>query len=289
MLTAAPPTAAGRHQGDERAGELGEDGQPEAELLGHEPGQRQRRARVGQRRQAQRGDAPSPVGRPEHGREAVPGQLAREQVGGHHAGDQRHQGAQPDPLELHRRDLAAGDVGQQPLAQRGQHAPAAAQLVPGGAGERDRLQQRHGGDDLVGRDLRHRQVGRSVRADEQGQLGHQLRPVEPDLQVGRGHVAGRGGEQQDAAVVGQQHVVGGERPVGHPVRVQSEHVVPDPAELGVGRLGGVVGQRRPVVVLVGEHGRFLPGLDQRPQPRHGNVGVPGRVREQRQPLHRAVL
>ena len=77
--------------------------------------------------------------------------------------------------------------------------------------------------------------------------------------------------------------------MGDPVRVQPEHVVPDLAELRVGRLGGVVGQRRPVVVLVGEHGRFLPGLDQRPEPGHGDAGVLGRVGEQRQPLDRAVL
>ena len=77
--------------------------------------------------------------------------------------------------------------------------------------------------------------------------------------------------------------------MGDPARVQSEHVVPDLAELGVGRLGGVVGQRRPVVVLVGEHGRLLPGLDQRPQPGHGDAGVLGGVGEQRQPFDRAIL
>ena len=100
---------------------------------------------------------------------------------------------------------------------------------------------------------------------------------------------GRGRQQQDPVAGGEQDVVGGERPVRDPVRVQPEHVVPDPAELGVGRREGEVGQRRAVVMLVGEHGRLLAGLDQGAEPGHGDARVLGRVREQRQPLDRAVL
>ena len=132
--------------------------------------------------------------------EALPGELAREQVHRGDGRDQRDQGAQPDPLQLDRGHLAARDRGEQPLAQGGQDVPAAAQRRPGGAGQSHPLQQRHHGDQLIGARLLQRQVGRPLRPDVERELGQQLGHVEADLQVGGRHVAVAGIEQHHLAV-----------------------------------------------------------------------------------------
>ena len=143
--------------------------------------------------------------------EAGPRELAREQVRRGDAGDQRHQAAEPDALEPDRGHLAAGDGGQQPLAQGGQDVPAAAQRRPGGAGQGHALQQRHHGDQLVRPRLLQRQVSGALRSDVEGQLGQQLGHVQAHLQVAGGHVAVARVEQHDLVIAGQQDAVGGQR------------------------------------------------------------------------------
>src|ERR1700760_948316 len=84
-------------QGDEGPGHLGQHGPDEGQRPGHEAGQLEGGAHVGQRGQAQRDQAPPQVRPGQDLPEAGPGQLAREQVGRGHRGDQGGQAAQPDP------------------------------------------------------------------------------------------------------------------------------------------------------------------------------------------------
>ena len=152
--------------------------------------------------------------------EADPRELAREQVRRGDARDQRDQAAEPDPLEPDGGHLAAGDGGEQPLAQGGQDVPPAAQLGPGGAGQGHALQQRHHADQLVRTRLLQRQVSGPLRPDVERELGQELGHVQADLQVAGGHVAVARVEQHDLVVAGQQDAVGGQRPVRDPVLVQ---------------------------------------------------------------------
>ncbi len=181
--------------------------------------------------------------------------------------------------------LGARDGGEQPLAQGGQHVPAAAQRGPGGAGQGHALQQRHDDDQLVRARLLQRQVSGPLRPDVEGQLGQELGQVQAHLQVAGGHVAVARVEQHHLVIAGQQDAVGGQRPVRDPVLVQHAHGVPDVPQLGIGAPGLALGQRRPVVVVVGEHGGFGSDPDHRPQPGGGRARVFGRVGQQRPALH----
>jgi hypothetical protein len=116
------------------------------------------------------------------------GQLARQQVDRGHAGDQRDQGARPDALQPDRGDLLPRYGREQLLADRGQHVAPAAQRVPGGADQRDGLQQRQHPPDLVPADLVHRHLSGPLRSDVQCELDDQLGQVEAALQVASGHV-----------------------------------------------------------------------------------------------------
>ncbi len=139
--------------------------------------------------------------------------------------------SQPD-----RRSLLAGRGGEEALAQRRQHVLVAAHRRPRGPVQHDRLEQRGHPDQLIGTNLRQREVSRAVRADQQGQLGHELGQIEAKLEVGRGHVAGTRIEQNDVTVVGEHDVVRGQRPVRDAVGVQLEDGVPDPPQLLIGWL-----------------------------------------------------
>ena len=229
-----------------------------------------------------------PVGRAQHAAEAFPRELAGQQVDGGDAGHQGQQGAQPDALQLHGRDLGARHGREQQRAEGGQHVPAAAQRLPRRAGQRDRLQQRHHRQHLVRASLLQGQAGGPVRADVEGEFGDELGQVQADLQVAGGYVAVARVEQHGLAVVGEQDAVRGQPAMGDMTGVQPVHRVPDLLELVVAAAGIPLGQRRPVVVLVGEHGGLGTHSDQGAQPRRGRARVFRRVGEQRPVLDRAV-
>ena len=185
-------------------------------------------------------------------------------------------------------DLAARHRREQPGAQRGQHVAAAAQRLAGRAGQRDRLQQRHHRHQVVRAHLRHRQAGGTVRPDDKGELGDELGHVQADLQVAGCHVAVARVEQHGLAVVGEQDAIRGQAPVRDLAGVQPADRVPDLAELGVAAAGIPLGQRRPLVVLIGQHGGFGTDPDHGAQPRRGRARVLGRVGQQGPALDRVL-
>ena len=215
-------------------------------------------------------------------------QLAGQQVDGGDAGDQGQQGARPDALQPGRGDLAARHRRQQPGAQRGQHVAAAAQRLAGRAGQRDRLQQRHHRHQVVRAHLLHRQAGGAVRPDDQGELGEELGHVQADLQVAGCYVAVARVEQHGLAVAGEQDAIRGQAPVRDLAGVQPADRIPDLAELGVAAAAIPLGQRRALVVLVGQHGGFGTGPDHGAQPRRGRARLLGRVGQQGPAPDRAI-
>ncbi len=187
------------------------------------------------------------------------GELAREEVGGEDARQQRDQRARPDPLQLNRRHLTLGRGVEQPLAQRREQALLAAQVRPGGTVERDRLQQRHQAGQILPADLLDREIGRPVGSHEQCRLRDELGQVDARLQVAGGHVAVARVEQDDLAA--REHdPVGGQGTVRDPVLVQPQYRVPHLPELVVGRGRARVGQRRAVYVVRGDRRRVGPTL-----------------------------
>ena len=229
-----------------------------------------------------------PVRRAQHAGQAGPVELTRQQVGGGDARDQGQQGAQPDALQPDGGDGTAGHGREQALAQGGQHVPAAAQLRPGGPGQRDRLQQRHHRDQFGGGLLLQRQGGGPVRSDDERELGQQLGHVQAYLQVAGGDVAVTRVEQHDLAVVGQQDPVRGQPAVGDVPGVQLSHRVPDLPQFFVAAAGVALGQGGPGGVLEGEDRGFRPDPDQGAQPRRRRVRVFGRVGQQGPALDGAV-
>ena len=225
-----------------------------------------------------------------HAAQAGPGQLAGQQVDGRDAGDHRQQGAEPDALQPHRGDLGAGHRRDQFGAQCRQQVPVAAQRLARGAGQHDRLQQRHHGQQLLRARFLQGEAGGAVRADVEGEFGQELGDVQADLQVAGCHVAVAGVEQHGLAAAGEQDPVRGQPPVGHLAGVQPGDRVPDVRELVVAAPGIAPGQRGPVVVLEGEYGGFRADADDGAQPRRGHVGVLGRVGQQSpaldHPVHR---
>ena len=242
------PADGGRgHQGDEGPRHLDQQRAEEPEPVGDEPRQRDRRADVRGRRQGQRDDPPVPFGLVHHAAQAGPGQLAGQQVGGGGAGHHRQQGAEPDALQPHRGDLGAGHRRDQFGAQGRQQVPVAAQRLARGAGQHDRLQQRHHGQQLLRARFLQGEAGGAVRADVEGEFGQELGDVQADLQVAGCHVAVAGVEQHGLAAAGEQDPVRGQPPVGHLAGVQPGDRVPDVPELVVAAPGIAPGQRGAVV------------------------------------------
>ena len=155
----------------------------------------------------------------------------------------------------------------------GQHVAAAAQRLAGRAGQRDRLQQRHHRHQVVRAQLCHRQAGGAVRPDNKGKLGDELGHVQADLQVAGCHVAVARVEQHGLAVVGEQDATA-VRPRCVTLWACSllacPHIWLSSASV---QPGFPLGQRRPLVVLIGQHGGFGTDPDHGAQPRRGRARV----------------
>ena len=174
------------------------------------------------------------------------------------------------------------------LREGRQHVLVPAQRGPGGAGERHLLQERDQGHRAGRPELAQRQIRGPVRPDQRGQLGEQLGQVQPQLQVGGGHVPAARIEQDDLASTVEQDPVRGQRPVRDPVRVQPVHRVPHRLQLGIGQRPGQVGQRGPAGLLRRQREGFRPDPDQGAQLGCRHPGVLDRVREQGRALRRRV-
>ena len=290
MFSAAPPTAAGVTSVTKDPATWASRVRKKGSRSATNPDSYHRRADVGGRRQGQRRDPPAPVRRAQHARRDWPGR-ARRPAG---------------------RPAATLATSVTRVRSRMRSSWTGATSPPGTAAS-SRLRR------AGSTSRRRRSAARVERASAtgcssgttatslvrarllEGQVGGPVRPDDRAASSAMSWATSRricrslaatspspGSSSMACAVVGEQDAVRGQPAVRDLAGVQPVHRVPYLPEFGVGAAGIPLGQRRPVVVVVGEHGGFGTDPDQGAQPRCGRARILRRVGQQRPVLDRCV-
>ena len=247
---------------DERRGELGHHRRDERQALGHATCHPDRGGHIGQPGHHDAHGHPCPVGRLHRPHAVVDvGELREKQVEGAGQDGHRHERPGPDAHEpLERRDLlarhlggAGAELGQEPLRH----------LVSGRGRQRQGLEVRERGRQVLGVEHACGRRQGSLRSDERGEGREQLRPVD-GLRSGRRRLLAEA-EVDDRRPAGRhQDVARPQRAMREPGPVDGRNLSPDRVE-----------QR--IVDLVGRQGVEQLAVDAFERQRDGAVARAGPV------------